>query len=285
MDTSQILRHLYSLNPSSPDFSRYLYHLIQSDGEDHYLSDLQGSDLIRLVDFLDRVRVPIPASIQFAKQTSQALTIIPTADDVSRLCLHKLQTICSHHGFLPSSHIISGGLTRVGDYAFASGGFADVWEGVHGNTKVCIKCPRITVRDRQDIEKVNDLHGTPIPRLLNLTCVGTQAFYKEATVWKHLRHQNIVSFIGVTQDPLQFVSEWMPNGTLTQYLSENPGVNRVDLVSFLLAITAFLVPFYSKILDVAEGLAYLHAKHTAHGDLKGVGAYCQPPSSVSTNPY
>ena len=64
----------------------------------------------------------------------------------------------------------------------------------------------------------------------------------------------------------------MPNGTLTQYLSENPGVNRVDLVSFLLAITAFLVPFSSKILDVAEGLAYLHAKKIRHGNLKGVVA-------------
>ena len=170
MPTSQILRHLYSLDTSSPDFSRYLYHLIQSDGEDHYLLDLQGSDLIRLVDFLDKVRVPPSASLQLTEQASQALTIIPTADDVSRLCLHKLQAICSHHGILPSSHIISGGLTKLGDYPVASGGFAEVWEGMYKKTKVCIKCPRINTRDRQDIEKVNDLHGTPIPRLLNGTC-------------------------------------------------------------------------------------------------------------------
>ena len=170
MATSQILQHLYSLNTSSTDFSRYLYHLIQSDGEDHYLLDLQGSDLIRVVDFLDKVGVPIPASIrQLAKQTSQALANIPTADDVSRLCLHKLQAICSHHGILPSSHIIAGGLIRVGDYPVASGGFSDVWEGVHDNTKVCIKCPRITIRDRQDIEKVNDLHGISLSRLLSDT--------------------------------------------------------------------------------------------------------------------
>ena len=104
-------------------------------------------------------------------------------------------------------------------------------------------------------------------------------------MWKHLRHRNIVPFIGVTRDPLQFVSEWMPNGTLTQYLGKNPGVNRVDLVSFPLVTTTLLVLFSSKLLDVAEGLAYLHAKHAAHGDLKGVGAYSQPPSSASTNSY
>ena len=163
MTTAKILQRLYSLDTSSPDFSRYLSHLIQSDGEDHYLLDLKGPRLTRLVDFLDKVRVPPSAFLQLT-EAPQALAIIPTADDVSRSCLHKLQAICSHHGVLPSSHIISGGLTKLGDYPVASGGFADVWEGKHKKTKVCIKCPRINTRDRQDIEKVNDLHGTPIPR-------------------------------------------------------------------------------------------------------------------------
>ena len=52
-------------------------------------------------------------------------------------------------------------------------------------------------------------------------------------MWKRLRHPNIVGLIGVTQNPLQFVSEWMPNGTLTEYLGENPGADRLGLVSFL----------------------------------------------------
>ena len=104
-------------------------------------------------------------------------------------------------------------------------------------------------------------------------------------MWKRLRHQNIVPFIGVTQDPLQFVSEWMPNGTLTEYLTYKPGANRVDLVSYSLVITALLVQFSSKLLDIAEGLVYLHAEHTTHGDLKGVSACSQPASSASTNSY
>ena len=107
------------------------------------------------------------------EQALQALAIIPAADNVSRLCLLKLRAICSHRGILPSSHIISGGLTKLGDYPVASGNFGEVWEGEYDSTKVCIKCPRITVRDRQDMEKVSDLHGAPIPRLLNLTRVGT----------------------------------------------------------------------------------------------------------------
>jgi mitogen-activated protein kinase kinase kinase/serine/threonine-protein kinase TNNI3K len=92
-------------------------------------------------------------------------------------------------------------------------------------------------------------------------------------MWKRLRHQSIIPFIGVTQDPLQFVSEWMPNGTLIDYLNGNPGANRVGLVGFSHAINALLMVTFSKLLDVAEGLAYLHAEHTTHGDLKGVGAH------------
>ena len=50
-------------------------------------------------------------------------------------------------------------------------------------------------------------------------------------MWKKLRHPNIVPFIGVTTDPLQSVWEWMSNGTLTEFIEENPGANRIGLVS------------------------------------------------------
>ena len=56
MSASQILQHLYSLDTSSPDISRLIYGLIRHDEEDQYLSTLQGSELARLVDFLDKVR-------------------------------------------------------------------------------------------------------------------------------------------------------------------------------------------------------------------------------------
>lgn len=50
-------------------------------------------------------------------------------------------------------------------------------------------------------------------------------------MWKRLRHPNIVPFLGVTTDPLQFVSEWMPNGTLTDYVNDHAGADRITLVS------------------------------------------------------
>lgn len=55
MSTSQILRDLYSLDTSSPDFSRNLYCLLKSDEDEQFLANTRGSELSRLVDFLDGV--------------------------------------------------------------------------------------------------------------------------------------------------------------------------------------------------------------------------------------
>jgi len=57
-------------------------------------------------------------------------------------------------------------------------------------------------------------------------------------MWKRLRHPNIVFFIGVTRDPLQFVSEYVPNGTLTKYIENNPSADRIGLVSLSSSMTA-----------------------------------------------
>ena len=50
-------------------------------------------------------------------------------------------------------------------------------------------------------------------------------------MWKKLKHPNIVPFVGVTTDPLQVVWEWMPNGNLMEFVTRNPGANRIGLVS------------------------------------------------------
>ena len=56
MSTPSILRRLYSLDTSSPDFLHHLYPLFRHDEDERYLQNLQGSELARLVDFLDQVR-------------------------------------------------------------------------------------------------------------------------------------------------------------------------------------------------------------------------------------
>ena len=59
----------------------------------------------------------------------------------------------------------------------------------------------------------------------------SQSFFKETVMWKRLGHPNIVPFIGVTTNPLQIVLEWMPNGTLIEFVKKNPSASRIGLVS------------------------------------------------------
>ena len=131
MSASQILQHLYSLKTSSPGISRLIYGLIRHDEKEQYLSNLRGSELARLIDFLDEVCTLLSAFRLITKPIPQALGTMGAADDVSRQCLRKLQVICGNNMTLPSSYTASGDLARVGDEPAAFGGFADVWEGTH----------------------------------------------------------------------------------------------------------------------------------------------------------
>ena len=70
------------------------------------------------------------------------------------------------------------------------------------------------------------------------------------------------------------MSEWIPNGTITKYVNKNPDANRISLVSLPLIVARTaddVIPV--KLIDVAEGLAYLHKVHVVHADLKGVGTF------------
>ncbi|KAF9785448.1 kinase-like domain-containing protein [Thelephora terrestris] len=205
MSTSKVLQRFYSLNTFSPDVSRCLYYLFRSDDEEHYLTTLQGSELTRLVDFLD----------ELTEQISQILDVTLNTDDAFQRCLHKLRTICGHRVILPSSYTISGDLSRVGNDPVSGGSFSDVWKGTHNSCK---------------------------------------SFCKEAITWKRLEHPNVVAFIGVTRNPLQIVSEWMPNGTLREYVNKNPGVNRVGLPNVLIDCTGHACLADFGLASVVRGL-------------------------------
>ena len=59
-----------------------------------------------------------------------------------------------------------------------------------------------------------------------------QEFCKEAVIWRHLQHPNILPLIGVTITPEHYslVSDWMDNGTINEFIEMNPDANRIDLV-------------------------------------------------------
>ena len=161
MSTPWILHRLYSLDPSSPDFSCYLRSLIRHDDQERYLANLRGLQLTRLVDFLDEVRF-LPSDLCLVtKRIPQTLNIISTDDDLPRQCLYKLQAICSHNAILPSSYIASGQIARVGDGPVALGAITDVWEGTYRDEKVSIRCLRAPLDHDKTLKKVRSRDSTP----------------------------------------------------------------------------------------------------------------------------
>jgi len=148
--------------------------------------------------------------------------------------------------------------------SLAYGGFSDVYRGTISE-EVCIKQLRISTVDRERVKKVLPLN----PRLNRRPLTNPKLFCREAIVWKRLNHPNIVPFKGVTLNPLQLISEWMPHGELREYIKENQYMNRVGLVGSSLP-THMQHLTYPQLLGVAEGLGYLHSCNVIHGDLKGV---------------
>jgi len=63
--------------------------------------------------------------------------------DLRRKSVRILRRVCVSQTMLPRSCILSNDISKEGDIAFASRGFADVWKGRHNGNPVCMKAFRI----------------------------------------------------------------------------------------------------------------------------------------------
>ncbi|KAJ7729367.1 kinase-like domain-containing protein [Mycena olivaceomarginata] len=139
---------------------------------------------------------------------------------------------------LPSSLFITG-VTGHDDQPTFRGGFGDVYRASYGGNTVALKRIRIFQLNTQS----------------ELKRIRLQ-FCREALVWRTLQHEYILPLIGIDREtfPLSFcmVSPWMKHGTVLKYLSQHRRAN-VDKL----------------LLQVAEGLGYLHSMNIVHGDLRG----------------
>ncbi|KAF9646470.1 kinase-like protein [Thelephora ganbajun] len=214
--SSPTLQKLHSLDKSSSDFGNLLCNVLYGEEYVQFVSNFEGDDLAWLVDYLDR-----------------ALDGLDPSSPASRKCLRELKNICGTNGILPTSYTLSADPLNIDPRPIASGGYGDVYHGTLNGSGVCIKRARVYTLDTSE--------------------KAFKTFCSEAVMWKRLNHPNVLPFLGVTIAPLQLISEWMPGGTLPDYIKNNSDADRLALLS-----------------EVAEGLCYLHSCNVIHGDLKGL---------------
>ena len=171
--------------------------------------------------------------------------------------LHELRKICGLRELLPKSWTLSESLLGC------------VYKGTFNGSKVRIR--RIRAYSGGDPQKVKEVCARSYaPLFSNTRSWLSQTFHKVAVILKRSAHPNIVPLLGVTIEPLELISDWMPGGDLPGYIAMHPNADRLSLVSTpsTTALCDAVTPH--QLSDVAEGLNYLHSCDVIHGDLKGV---------------
>ncbi|KIO16038.1 hypothetical protein M407DRAFT_86470 [Tulasnella calospora MUT 4182] len=82
---------------------------------------------------------------------------------------------------------------------------------------------------------------------------SSQRFEREAATWRRLRHRHILEFIGTIKRDghVYIVSPFIDNGTLMEYVSRKPKVDKLRLLC-----------------ETADAINYLHTETVVHGDIK-----------------
>ncbi|CAI0396094.1 unnamed protein product [Linum tenue] len=125
-------------------------------------------------------------------------------------------------------------LLKIGE-RIASGSCGDLFRGVYIGQDVAIK----------------------ILRAEHLSASQEEEFSQEVSILREVQHINVVRFVGAsTRSPhLCIVTEYMPGGSLYDYLHENHKTLKLpQLLKFA--------------IDVSKGMEYLHQNNIIHRDLK-----------------
>jgi len=131
--------------------------------------------------------------------------------------------------------VLSNDQLNIEKKPFASGGYSDVYKGTLSGLGVCVKGLKVASASSPDKAR-KAINWYSYYWLTSVHLQIPQMLHREAVMWKRLTHPNIVPFKGVTLDPLQIVSEWMPGGDLTGYINLNPQVDRISLVRPFLSL-------------------------------------------------
>ncbi|EDQ98384.1 uncharacterized protein LACBIDRAFT_336006 [Laccaria bicolor S238N-H82] len=219
----------------------------------HQIDETHHTDLTAIISqtFLKHFGENLARILTDTSDNSGYKSLLRLEGDSAQKMLNFLQTLVS----LPRNDIL-GALLRLSKLSklypecltitdlernndvLDSGRFGEIYKGRSRNQVICLKVIKVTRK-------------TQIKHLL-------KAFFKEALLWGHLSHPNILPFYGIyhledAHGRISFVSPWMENGNITEYLKRHPLANRLLLI-----------------WDIILGIQFLHQNQVIHGDLKGL---------------
>ncbi|KAG8704643.1 hypothetical protein FRC08_002118 [Ceratobasidium sp. 394] len=128
-------------------------------------------------------------------------------------------------------------LQNCGGVAIAGGSFGDIYRGkLRNGDLVAIKCARLFLDNTDQSQEV------------------LKSAARELYAWSKCQHICVAELLGVAlfRNQLAMISRWTGRGTLPQYITNNPRVNRIRLCH-----------------QIVTGLDYLHRIGVVHGDIKG----------------
>ncbi|TFK36341.1 kinase-like domain-containing protein [Crucibulum laeve] len=202
--------------------AKLLENIVDSEPDKSQLLSLAVSEMSRALDLMQ---------IIFSKG------LIESAE-TNRKARRLFIKLSQHADIILPSQLITG-LTLLNEgRPVNGGGYADIFQALYQGNEVAVKRIRTHfVKDSQNIRR---------------------AFAGEALVWQHLKHPNVLPFLGIDAEmftsSLCMVSPWMHHGTIMEFRAMM-GPAHINIEQ--------------RLSEILMGLLYLHGEGVIHGDLRG----------------